>query len=327
MFSPPAVAGDHVYAASCAGSFFDLDRETGDVIWSYDTRQDGDRTEFHGTAVLTEGTALIATDDRQPEAIGHVYALDRATGEPRWKQPFENGVATDLLVEGGVVYFATYREQVMAMTLSDGETIWSFDAGSPTERLHRTSSPMLTESHVIYGGVDGTIRALDRSTGEPVWERSLGSRVSASPIGVDESILVGTENAKLHLLKSANGEPVASLELPGTPFGRPLEVNGSIVVFMTGRYAAAIDRALKSTRWQIQIGTDWATFRPLLVDQTILAGADDHRVYALSEKTGALVWMQEFDGPVTSLTYVAGDRDELYVGTTAGTVHATRFAR
>ena len=65
--------------------------------------------------------------------------------------------------------------------------------------------------------------------------------------------------------------------------------------------------------------------RGVWVGATILAGADDGKVYALFSKDGVVAWSQDFDGPVTSLTYAGGEGDELYVGTTDGVVFATRL--
>ncbi len=327
MFSPPAVAGDHVFAASCSGSLFDLERKTGEFVWAYDTRQDGGRTEFHGTSIVTQDSIVIATDDRRPEGVGHVYVFDRQTGEPRWKRRFDVGVMTDVVLVDGTLYFATLREQVVALELSTGKPVWTFDAGSATERFFATSSPLVTEAQLIFGGIDGTIHALDRKTGERTWKRSLGARISTALIEIDGKILAGTADNQLHLLNAANGKTVASRDLPGLPFGRPLKTGDDIVVLMTGGNVVSIDSKLAAARWEAKVDTEWASFRPLLVGGTILAGADNGKVYALSANSGNVDWSQDFNGPVTSLTHVAGESDELYVGTSNGVIFATRLSQ
>jgi outer membrane protein assembly factor BamB len=327
VFSPPAVAGDHVFAASCSGSLFDLERKTGEFGWVYDTRQDGGRTEFHGTSIVTEDSIVIATDDRRPEGIGHVYVFDRQTGEPRWKKRFDVGVMTDLVLADDVLYFATLRERVVALNISDGELLWTFDAGSATERFFATSTPLVTEEQLIFGGIDGTIHALDRKTGKRTWKSSLGARISTALIDIDGKILAGTADNQLHLLQASDGKTVASRDLPGLPFGRPLETGDHIVVLMTGGSVLSVDKKLGAAHWEAKIDSEWASFRPLLVGGTILAGADDGKVFALSAKSGKVDWSQDFNGPVTSLTHVPGERDELYVGTSNGIIFATRLSQ
>ncbi len=146
MFSPPAVAGDQVFVASCSGSLFGLERENGDFVWTYDARKEGGRPEFHGTSIVTDDTLVIATDDRGAEGRGYVYAFDRLTGEPRWNRRFDVGVMTDLVLVGDVIYFATLREQVVALRLSSGEPVWTFEAGSAREGFFATSTPLLTDT-------------------------------------------------------------------------------------------------------------------------------------------------------------------------------------
>ena len=323
MFSPPAVAGDHVFVASCSGSVFGLERADGDFVWTYDARQDGGRPEFHGTSIVTADTIVIATDDRRAEGIGHVYALDRLTGEPRWKRRFDVGVMTDLTVVENVLYFATLTEQVVALKLSSGEPVWTFAAGSAGERFFVTSTPVVTDTHVIFGGIDGTIHALDRETGKKVWSRSLGERVSASLVDFDGKIFAGTADNRLRLLSSENGKSVASRDLPGLPFGRPIRAGGGLVVLTTGGVILSLSSDLDAVRWETRVDTEWASFRPILLGTEILAGADDGRVYAISVKDGKISWSQEFGAPVTSLTDAGGKQGEFYVGTTNGIVFAT----
>jgi outer membrane protein assembly factor BamB len=324
VFSPPAVAGEHVYVASCSGSLFKLERPDGTFAWSYDATQDGGRPEFHGTSVVTPDTLVIATDDRREEGIGHVYAVDRSTGKPRWKRRFEVGVMTDLVLVDETLYFATLREQVVALRLSSGEPVWTFAAGSAGERFFATPTPVVTADQVIFGGVDGTIHALDRNSGKSVWTRSLGARVSASLIDLGGSILAGTADNRLHVLSAESGEIVASRSLPGLPFGRPIVVDGGIVVLTTGGVILSLSSDLATVRWQARIDSEWASFRPVILGGQVLAGADDEQVHAIALADGSASWSQGFGGPVTSFTVAGGEPRELYVGTSNGIVFATR---
>lgn len=266
---------------------------------------------------------MIASDDRRADGLGHLYAIDRATGQPRWKRAFDVGVMTDLVLVGDVLYFATLREIVVALKLANGEPVWTFAAGGAGERFFATSSPLVSKTRVFFGGTDGTIHALDRKTGQSVWARSLGARISTSLVDIDKKLFAGTADSRLHLLAPDDGEIIASRELPGLPFGRPIRAAGDIVVFTTGGVVLSTSPDLGSVRWETKVETEWASFRPLLLGTEILAGADDGRVHAIAVKDGTRLWSQDFGGPVTSLT-VAGD-GECYVGTTRGIVFATRF--
>ena len=77
MFITPAVAGERVYFGSCPGSYFAVDRASGEVRWSYDTSQDGTTAQFHGDALITDELVVVGSD-AQP--MGQLYAFDRASG-------------------------------------------------------------------------------------------------------------------------------------------------------------------------------------------------------------------------------------------------------
>jgi membrane peptidoglycan carboxypeptidase len=49
-----------------------LDNKTGKVKWSYDIRNDGEQSQFHGDPLVTDELVIIGTDGN----IGHVYAFD-----------------------------------------------------------------------------------------------------------------------------------------------------------------------------------------------------------------------------------------------------------
>ena len=56
--------GEVVLIGSCAGTFYALDKKTGEVRWSYDIKKDGDQTSFHGNPLITEDLIIIGTDGR-----------------------------------------------------------------------------------------------------------------------------------------------------------------------------------------------------------------------------------------------------------------------
>lgn len=110
MFSVPAVAGDSVFVGSCSGVFYALNKNTGQLQWSYDITKDGKQRSFHGNPLLTGEMVLIGTDQAcDLESIGHVYAFDRRTGAVKWKYK-STSVPTDIIQVGSNIYFGSFQD-------------------------------------------------------------------------------------------------------------------------------------------------------------------------------------------------------------------------
>ena len=90
-----------VYTGSDVGTVWALDAESGDTLWSTDV---GGRVI--GALTLTDRSVLAGSYDR------HLHALDRDTGEHRWRVPTRGWVTTGAVPVDGRIYFAeraTYR--------------------------------------------------------------------------------------------------------------------------------------------------------------------------------------------------------------------------
>lgn len=104
MFSTPTVAGELVFIGSCAGTFYAINKTTGQVQWSYDIRKDGKQISFHGDPLVTGNLILIGTDHScVPGGIGHVYAFETDSGKVRWKYR-STSVPTAIVQLGSNVY-------------------------------------------------------------------------------------------------------------------------------------------------------------------------------------------------------------------------------
>ncbi|MBN1967584.1 MAG: PQQ-binding-like beta-propeller repeat protein, partial [Anaerolineae bacterium] len=52
--------------------------------------------------------------------------------------------------------------------------------------------------------------------------------------------------------------------------------------------------------WQRQVASDGIRARPLVVDDMLLVGSQDQRVYALNRASGASIWFQDTGAQVLS---------------------------
>jgi len=321
VFSTPAVAGDAVFVGSCNGFLRAFDNKTGTLRWTYDTRQDGDALEFHGEPALTDELLIIGSDIRRDGHTGFAYAFERSTGKLRWKYPAGNGVMTDILRRGSTVYFVTVGDVLTALDLNTGDVRWTFASGFPNTGFIFNSSPALAGDRIFFGGLNGTVYALEADTGKAIWSRALGAMVT-TPLALDgPDLYVGVRNSRLLRLDAGSGEVKAELALPARPVWKPVVAGDCVVIFLgveTMDTIACAEPSLARLRWTHKAEREFTSARPYLWHGLVLAGDyDTLRVLRLAD--GSLAWTANFTGMIRGI----GATDEvLYVGTLKGIVYA-----
>jgi outer membrane protein assembly factor BamB len=143
----PALDADHVYvpiaaAAGEPGGVVAFDR-AGKEVW----RQ---RTEFQPAGPLSVGRHVYV-----PDKDGHVYALDRATGERAWAaEGFGEFAAQPLLVEGQI-YAGNSDGNLYRIDGDDGGEVWKAPLGAPV-----TGDPVYVRGKLVVGLANGRLVAL-----------------------------------------------------------------------------------------------------------------------------------------------------------------------
>jgi outer membrane protein assembly factor BamB len=314
VYVSPTVVGDRVYAASCSGKLFALDRERGEVRWSFDTG-----ATFHGEPVVASGLLVIPSD------AGFVYAFDLASGEVRWKSAVPPpGVLSDLVRAGPTVAGLDGAGQLFSLDLATGALRWLFPPeGVPVERP-RVRTPLAAADRILFAGSLGEVYAVDALSGEPIWKRELGTAVSTGLALAGEAAVVGTEDGRLLRLALTDGSVLSRLELPARPAETPVVTPRAVLVLAGSALLVAVDPALEAVRWSLPSAAGWSSPRPLVVGDTVVAGAEDGEVLALGIADGSIAWRGSVEGVVRGL---GGGEDALLIGTLAGSVYAYRPPR
>lgn len=203
-----------VYVASGDGRVYALDRASGKALWSFraptpaELAKEGVHTLidwFEGNTGMTgDGSLIVPNDNFQ------IYALDRDTGEMRWRftTPDMNwslpayAPASDSLFFGNV-YFTWAN--FFALDARTGEKRWSRGTlGS------MVSSPLIANSRadaiVVAAGYDGYVRAYEQGTGKEIWKFGARDHIYASPAQLsDGTIVIPSADGTIYGLDPAKG--------------------------------------------------------------------------------------------------------------------------
>ena len=307
--------------------FYALNKTTGQLQWSYDIRRDGKQISFHGNPLITGDMILIGTDRScDPDGVGHVYAFDRLTGAVKWKYK-STSVPTDIIQAGSNIYFGSFQDRWSAAKLETGETVWTFSTGVSNPECHFVKSPVTDGSRVYLTGLDGVIYSLDAASGRPVWKRKLSSAPSTSLSLKDKSLFVGTRDNRIYRLNSQTGASEAEIAVEAQPAGRPTLTDDSIFFFLENQaeragYIVALTPDLAKVRWTQRSTPDWASERPHVTRDLVIAGNCRGELAAFHVSDGAAKWKVNLKGCIRS---VGDSGDTLFAGVQEGTVYALTY--
>ncbi|MBX3071454.1 MAG: PQQ-binding-like beta-propeller repeat protein [Thermomicrobiales bacterium] len=210
--SSPTVAEGVVYVASKEHVLYALDAETGEKIWSY--RTDG---LIYGSPTLSDELVLIGTDE------GHIFAISRQTGFALWKHTAASGVYSTISVDDGLALVTLFDQSVIALDLRTGAQVWEFPVGG-------SASPAIRSSHVYVGSADGAVYALDaKEGGPPAWLFPTGNGQVQSPVIVGET-LVFAAGPTLYAVERATGELLWQYPIGSPATTEPVVVDGMIYI-------------------------------------------------------------------------------------------------
>jgi len=340
VFSSPTVVGNLLFVGSCSGNFYALDRQTGQIHWTYNIKQDGDQTSFHGDPLVTDDLILTGSDNGKQ---GHLYAFERYSGKVRWKTlapagaEGNVGVASDIVRQGNRVYAVAQGDELLCLSLEDGRTRWTFASHFDRQRNLISNSPTLDGNLVLLGGLDGLVYALQAGSGQVVWKTDLHSRVTTTPTVSQGSVYVGTQDGHLYQLQTKSGAITRSLAITGFPDRHmTITADSLLTVLMHPPQTAggsqfqpndldSIDLDLRRVNWLQKSSTaivrnSWTSSRPYIWKDYVFVGDLGGKLFAFRENDGSPVWSHQFASRV--VRGIGFTNDSLYVGMQGGMLYA-----
>lgn len=189
------------------------------------------------------------------------------------------------------------------------EPAWTFTTGSPV-----WAGVILADGVLFAGSDDGSVTALDASTGAKRWSFPTEGAIRARPTLSGRSLLVQSDDGHLYCLDAVSGRRIWRAEAGGPVTRTDPEAPGSRYVFGAASpvvdgatvYVAHPEGALVAValqdgkrRWSRETG-DPVTATPLVHDGLIYVGSFNGRLMALNADGGAPVREHDTGAPVTS---------------------------
>ena len=223
--SKPVVYENNIYTVDVDGILYSIDSSNGKVNWQVKV---GGPLLFKSELVISDGKIFLATgfgvveaydlkgkkiwDNDLDEAIYNsllivknsliiatdalkLYSLDSSDGDKNWSTEIDERVITlTPLIHNDIIYFGCYSGTFYAISLDDGDIIWTFKSGGAIY-----SSPVVVAKSIYFGSEDGYVYSLNDATGKLNWQFKSSYPVKSSPLYAFGSIVVASDKTVFSL--------------------------------------------------------------------------------------------------------------------------------
>jgi outer membrane protein assembly factor BamB len=145
-----ATFGEMIYAGNHAGEVTAVKAGASEPEWIYKSG----KLPFFSAPAVGEDTVFIGSRDK------HLHAIDRGTGELRWKFRTRGRVDSSPLLFRDAVVFGSWDGRLYALDPASGDERWSLDLGEPL-----SGSPAYAGGRIFIGGNRGTLFAIRGKAG------------------------------------------------------------------------------------------------------------------------------------------------------------------
>lgn len=239
VLSTPKADLGVVVVRTVDGKVFGLESSSGNRLWIYEHNVPLLTLRGTSSPQLEDGKAIIGFDG------GTLTALNILDGSRVWeikvarptgRSDLERMVDIDAepVIEGGVIYVATFQGQVAVVNLDTGQIAWVRELSSYAGLNADYDRVYLTDEQ-------SEIWALNRYSGDTEWKQDqLKSRTLTAPASMGEYLIVGDFEGYLHWIDRSDGQLVGRVKMDNSKINiMPLIANDTVYTYSSdGKLAA-----------------------------------------------------------------------------------------
>ena len=248
----PLVVGDHVYSIDTDGVVSRVGAAGGRRHWRFESG-------LQAIAGPGGNAELIVLSSRDGEVAAYRPRDDGL--EPLWRTRVSSEIRAAPVVDRGQVFVRSVDGHLHSLSAADGSQQWMVAHRVPALSLTGNSEPLVQGELVFAGFDDGKLVAVDRASGQTVWEATI------------------------------------SLPRGRTEIERLVDVDGNFVIRDGVIYVATFQgrlAAVQAVSGDLLWSRPFSSYQAIAIDDQaiFLASADSH-IWAIDRRTGAAFWMQD----------------------------------
>jgi len=174
------------------------------------------------------------------------------------------------------------------------EQLWQHSIGDGADGQFLKLIPAVRSDILFVGDRHGLLQARNSINGETAWETKTSYSFSAGPgIGV-HSIFMGTSHAEVIAFDKVTGEQKWNTRVPSEVLAVPVVARGLVFIRTTDGKIIALNENSGSVVWTVEQSVPALSIRgtgnPLVIDDTLIAGAANGKLGAFQISDGKALW-------------------------------------
>jgi len=179
--------------------------------------------------------------------------------------------------------------------------LWSRKIGDGTERLRLGLSPSTDGARIYAAANDGTVTALEATTGRPVWSVDTERLLSAGPAFGGGLLVLGTSDGQLLALEAETGAERWVREVGSEVLAAPAIGSGTVVFRTVDGRLRGFSATDGSEIWTVEQSRPTLTLRgntvPRVTGTVVVSGFANGRVGAYALSDGTARWEMAIAAP------------------------------
>lgn len=308
--SSPAVYRDKLFVGLDTGALVAVDRETGEVIWSFYTRIS--RNGIHGSPCVDSGRGLVYIGGYD----GWIYAVDIDSGKKVWENRLGSYIGSSPTLYEDVVYIGVEMDKpdgyIVGVEADTGREVFRTDPLG--DHPHSTPSVDPVSGCVFIGENDGDLYCYWLN-GSIRWSYHTGSPIKSTPAILDGIVYITSWDRGLHALDIGTGEPLWVFMSGASSMSSPtIDPESGLIYFGNhGGVFYAVNSTTGDKVWRLRTGY-MITASPTLIQSTntVIIGSKDKNVYLMDATTGEVKQRLELVSGFTGVPVAVGDHLYLF---------------
>ena len=277
------------------------------LLWKYDLNR-----AVKSTPIIVRGMVMVGSLDKR------LNFIDAASGGDLGYYKISSSVSTSACADDGTVYFGWFniRESLFALNLGKKQVQWKESLGDIS------ASPSLVGDRIFVGTGDGSMWALEKTTGRKIWQFKSQNSILSTPAFLENSttgesdslslstneemVCFGSTDGFLYALLAKSGKLNWKFKSDGGIYSSPAIHNGMIFFGSVDGYLYALNLKDGTLSWKFRTGEDIYS-SPAVTESLVYIGSNDYCMYAVNQKTGELSWKFKTEGLVHSSPIAVGD--------------------
>lgn len=328
--SGPVISRDHIYMGVDDGTFYCLNKHTGDVMWTYKVLFGAAGKRIFSTPAVHKDKVIFGAYD------GNLYCLNAETGKREWVFMDADWIGSSPCVDPdkGIVFigleFGLFKKRggVAALSVATGKVLWK---NYSMEGLTH-ASPAYSKKHniVVCGCNDMFVYAFDASDGKVVWKFKTEGEVKYGAVFDDRRgvVVIASMDGGVYVLNSKDGVLYHKYEGQAGFYSTPAIVDTKIIIGSLDKKVYCFDLDSRNTIWKFETsGRIFAS--PVIIDNSVFIGSNDGLLRELSVTDGKIHSQLQFTERIVNK--IAPDLDEcrgvIYIPTHVGELYKVKIKK